>query len=395
MRWLRAAYALLALFALLATAGGAHAEAADDAERQVLVLLPMPAPHYRPDSAYAGSYAGAGQSARRAAARDLARRHGLTLVTDWPLPDLGVDCYVMAVPAGQAVPAAVEALAADPRVSWAQPMHVYAAQAGGHGDPLFATQPAAQEWQLADWHRVTQGRGVSVAVVDSGVDLAHPDLAGRVALAQNLVDNRPLPAEAHGTAVAGLVGARADDGVGIAGVAPAARLLALRACEGGSGATRCTTLGMAKGLYAAMAAGADIVNLSLAGPPDRLLARLLDSLLARGASVVAATDPALPGGGFPASHPGVLAVSDVPMARALVAPGRDLPAPQPGGRWGYVSGSSYAAAQVSGLLALLRELGTRKLEADAQGRVDACAALARAAGRAAAPCTLALAVPPS
>lgn len=387
--------ALLALMALLMATAGARAGVADEAERQVLVLLPMPAPHYRPDQAYAGSYVGAGQGARRAAARDLARRHGLALVTDWPLPELGVDCYVMAVPAGQAVPAAAEALAADPRVAWAQPMNVYTAQAGGHDDPLFATQPAAQEWQLGEWHRVTQGRGVSVAVVDSGVDLNHPDLAGRVALAQNLVDNRPLPAESHGTAVAGLVGARADDGLGIAGVAPASRLLALRACDGAADphATRCTTLSLAKGLYASLAAGADIVNLSVAGPPDRLLGRLLDSVLARGTSVVAAVDRALPGGGFPASHPGVLAVSDAPAPRALVAPGRDLPVPQPGGRWGYVSGSSYAAAQVSGLLALLRELGTRTLEGDAQGRVDACAALARAAGRAAAPCTLALAAP--
>lgn len=384
--------AALAALWLLFAANGARADMADEAERQVLVLLPMPAPHYRPDSAYAGSYVGAGQAARRAAARDLARRHGLALVTDWPLPELGIDCYVMTVPAGQDVPAAAEALATDPRVSWAQPMNVYAARAGGHDDPLFATQPAAQEWQLADWHRVTQGRGVSVAVIDSGVDTAHPDLAGRVALARNLVDDRPLPAETHGTAVAGLVGARADDGVGIAGIAPAARLLALRACQGGT-TTRCTTLALAKGLHAALAAGADIVNLSVAGPPDRLLARLLDHALTRGASVVAAVDPALPGGGFPASHPGVLAVSDVPAPNALVAPGHDLPAPLPGGRWGYVSGSSYAAAQVSGLLALLRELGTRTLEGGSQGRIDACAALARASGRAAAPCTLALTAP--
>lgn len=388
MRGLRRWLAALLLAALLPVA--AAAEAGDDAAQQVLVLLPMPAPHYRPDTAYAGSYTGAGQSARRATARDLARRHGLALVTDWPMPLLGVDCYVMAVPAGRAVDGAVSALAADPRVAWAQPMNLYEAQAGGHDDPLFATQPAAQQWQIADWHRLAQGRGVSVAVVDSGVDLAQPDLAGRVAQARNLVDDRPMPAEAHGTAVAGLLGARADDGVGIAGIAPQARLIALRACQPGAGdATRCTTLALAKALHAAVSAGADVVNLSLAGPADRLLGRLLDLALARGASVVAAVDPALAGGGFPATHPGVFAVSDRPLGRALVAPGRDLPAPLPGARWGFVSGSSYAAAQVSGLLALLRELGSRTVVTDTEGRIDACATLARATGRAGG-CALAL-----
>ncbi len=384
--------ATLLLATLLLASRPARADAADDAAHQVLVLLPMPAPHYRPDAAYAGSYAGSGQAARRAAARDLAQRHGLALVTDWPLPLLGVDCYVFAVPADRAVDGAVGALAADPRVAWAQPMNLYATQAAGHDDPLFAVQPAAQQWQLAEWHRVAQGRGVSVAVVDSGVDLAQPDLAGRVAEARNLVDERPMPAEAHGTAVAGLVGARADNGVGIAGIAPQARLIALRACQPGAGdTTRCTTLALAKALHAAVGAGADIVNLSLAGPPDRLLGRLLDLALARGSSIVAAVDPALPGGGFPATHPGVYAVAERPAGKALVAPGRDLPAPLPGARWGFVSGSSYAAAQVSGLLALLRELGSRTLVADAEGRIDACATLARVAGSGGAGCPLAVA----
>jgi subtilisin family serine protease len=62
-----------------------------------------------------------------------------------------------------------------------------------------------------------------VAVVDSGVDAEHPDLAGQLALRRNFVDAVPDAAEAHGTAVAGIIAARADNGIGIAGVAPGAR----------------------------------------------------------------------------------------------------------------------------------------------------------------------------
>jgi len=104
--------------------------------------------------------------------------------------------------------------------------------------------------------------------------------------------------------------------------------------------------------------------------------------------VVAAFDPKLPGGGFPASLPGVIAVSDTPVAGTrndvYAAPGRDIPTTQPGGRWFLVNGSSFAAAHVSGLLALMRE---RKRAAPLMlvaqrrgGEIDACATLLRVAG---------------
>ena len=91
-------------------------------------------------------------------------------------------------------------------------------------------QPTAGLWHLDELHRVATGKNVRVAAIDSGVELDHPDLNGRVALARNFVDARDWVAERHGTAIAGIIGARADNGVGIVGVAPGAQLLALRAC---------------------------------------------------------------------------------------------------------------------------------------------------------------------
>ncbi|TMH03104.1 MAG: hypothetical protein E6H69_04585 [Betaproteobacteria bacterium] len=95
-----------------------------------------------------------------------------------------------------------------------------------HNDPLYPLQPSAKLWHLAELHKITTGRYVRVAEVDTGVELDHPDLSGRVALARNFVDGRQDVAEEHGTAVAGIIAARADDRLGIAGIAPEAKLMA-------------------------------------------------------------------------------------------------------------------------------------------------------------------------
>jgi subtilisin family serine protease len=161
--------------------------------------------------------------------------------------------------------------------------------------------------------------------------------------------------------------------------------MALRACWQRSPAdTTCDTLSLAKALSFAIERKAQVINLSLGGPPNVLLGRLIDVALERDAVVVAAVDPTLPAGGFPASHHGVTAVTSAPggATGTVAAPGRDIPTTQPGGGFALVSGSSYAAAHVSGLYALLRERDPRAtLLAEAGGTVDACATLRACSGR--------------
>jgi subtilisin family serine protease len=394
-----------------AEASAAGAQAAS-ASRQLLVMLRMPPPHYRPDSSYGGGYADDGtRAARRRQATELAAAYGLKLVDDWPMPAIGIDCFVMEDPGSAPLARVLDALGRDPRVAWAQAVNDYRglddARTRG-GDPLLPLQPAARTWRLAELHRLATGRKAMVAVVDSGVDASHPDLAGQVALRQNFVDTVADAAESHGTAVAGIIAAREGNGQGIAGVAPQARLMALRACwEIARQETRCNSFTLGKALHFAVINDARVINLSLGGPPDRLLQTLIDTALARGIAVVGAVDPERPDGGFPAAYPGVIAVTASGDRRylpagALQAPGADIPAPLPGARWGMVSGSSYAAAQVAGLAALLVELrpappspwrrafvtaahtslaahggGARQEQA---GSIDACATIARAAG---------------
>jgi subtilisin family serine protease len=395
--------ALLWLAAFCGGAAPAPQDNESDARQEILVLLYLAPEHFRPDAGYSSGYGGdMGRGARRALASRLARGHGLTLVTDWPMPVLGVDCYVMEIPSGQGPDRTAEKLAQvlsrDARVVWAQPMNVFRTQGSGsdlalgHNDPFYPMQPAARAWRLAELHELATGRGVSVAVVDSGVEQAHPDLAGQVGIAENFIEGHAFAGERHGTAVAGIIGAHADNGIGIAGIAPQATLMALRACwEKSPDETLCTSLSLAKALHFAITHRTAVINVSLSGPQDRLLGQLIDAALSRGITVVAAADPSFPDGGFPASHAGVWAVTDhasTHREQVLLAPGQDTPTTAPGWGWQVVSGASYAAAHVAGLAALLHELGgTRSavpfhqiLVLLASGDIDTCATLMRVAG---------------
>ncbi|MEG3125374.1 S8 family serine peptidase [Sphingomonas sp. GB1N7] len=380
---------LLLLWTLVLPAA-AHAAPTVDGERRILVMLRLAPPHFRSGTGYTGGY-GEDQSlaGRQRIAAGIARRHGVTLGGNWPMPIIGIDCFIMIVPAGRDTKDSAEEIAHDRAVRWAQPIARYQAlgadRTDARADPLFAAQPAAKAWHLAALHRVATGRHVKIAVIDSGIDAAHPDLAGQVAVSRDFVDGHGASAEDHGTGVAGVIAAKTGNGLGISGIAPDARLYAMRACwQPARAPTVCDTLSLAKAIALAVEQRVDIINLSLGGPADRLIATLLKVGMARGIAVVAAFDTTN-AGGFPASLDGVIAVSGSPvegLRGPYSAPGRDIPTTQPGRRFYLVSGASYAAAEVSGLLALVREkrgsgVGARNLVSArvAGGEIDGCATL--------------------
>jgi len=387
-RLIRLVVTLLAFTSISAFAAPAASQSAD---REILVMLDLPPPHYRPGSSYSGSYGDVQSSvARKRVAGQIARENRLELVDGWPMPLLGVDCYVMRVPAGLSVDEAVAKVSRSRLVKWSQPLQVYRAKSSATGDPLARAAPAATQWHLSDLHRLVTGRGVSIAVIDSKIDVRHPDLIGQFTVDKDFVSARPSAPEAHGTGIAGVIGAKENNGVGMAGVAPGARMMALRACwqtgvESRS-ATLCDSLSLAKALQFAVEHHAQVVNLSLSGPPDPLINKLIQIALARRMTVVAAYDPALPRGGFPASVPGVIAVAQDSLRKISPplygAPGLDVPTTQPGDTWDLVSGSSYAAAHVSGLVALVRQergaSGVISLARLPNGSIDACATLVAA-----------------
>ena len=401
---IRACAALLLVAAALCRAQSPTPAAVDPGseDRRILVMVRVPPAHFRPDGGYGGGYdAQSGRAARHRIAAEVAAAHGLVVESDWPMPSLGVDCFLMKAPENQPLQAVLDALASDSRTAWAQPLNRF--HSLSHNDPLFALQPAASSWHLAEVHAVATGRNVSIAELDTGVEVAHPDLAGQISIAENFVDANPYAAETHGTAVAGIIAARADNGIGIAGIAPDARLMALRACWQVGTSAACNSFTLAKAFQFALERGARVINMSVTGPEDRLLHSLLDAAVARGVTVVGAVDPQTSGGGFPASHPGVIAVASEGIAnasepaQAVAAPGRDVPTTLPVDRWGFVDGTSFAAAHVSGLVALLQQvapsLGPEQTRAllqmpsatdTAAGHtgqsIDVCAVINRAAG---------------
>jgi subtilisin family serine protease len=369
----------------------AEAGEAEPASRHILVMLNLPPAHLRPNAGYAGRYGDtAAQAARLRQARRISRENQLEIVESWPMPLIAVDCFVMRVPEGRAVEEVVAGLNQRNEVVWSQPLNLYHAMASPAppDDPLFPVQPAATEWRLSDLHQLATGRGVTVAVIDSQVDLAHPDLAGQVAGSRDFVSPPSRGGEDHGTGVAGVIGAKGGNNLGIVGIAPGARMLALRACRERSDRSPravCDSLALAQALHFAIDRKAHIINLSLSGPQDRLLGELISVALERRIAIVTSYDPRLAGGGFPASQPGVVAIAEENLrsvpASVYRAPGRDIPTTRPGGTWGLVGGSSFATAHVSGLLALVRERHRDakvppRLTRSAGGVVDACATLA-------------------
>jgi len=364
-------YALLALlFSLLvlpshkALAQTIQPEQNREASGQFLVLIRQPPARFSGDSVYGGSYNGAkARALLEKNGRRIAKIHGVSFVGFWPMSALGLDCLIMTVRDGQSVDEAVQRVATDRNVEWVQPMNLYMLNNARprYNDPLVYVGPVARQWQLNELHGVATGRGVTIAIVDSQIDGSHPDLAGRLHVSRNFISQGASAPELHGTEIAGVIGAQPNNRIGMVGIAPDARLVGLRACQQQIDETSsiCDSVGLAKALHFAIENKVDIINLRLAGPRDRLLEALIDLGLKRGIMFVASVDPDRVHGGFPSSHKGVIGVSDTPSVAdsfgRYSAPGKGIPTTQPGGKWYLVSGSSFAAAHVSGLLALMKQ----------------------------------------
>ena len=249
-------------------------------------------------------------------------------------------------------------------VGAAQPNWLYAFGQAQAAPADTGAQYVVRKLHLVEAHRITNGDDVTVALIDSRVDAAHPDLAGVIAGEYDAVGGTSAP-HAHGTGMAGAIAAHSK----LIGVAPKVRLLAIRAFSGEGDSAKGTTFSILKGLDWAVAQHARIINMSFAGPADPAMQRALLAAHKKGIVLIAAAGNAGPKSPplFPAADPeviavtatdaqdGLLAVANRGRHIAVAAPGADLLVAIPNGGYEVSSGTSYSAAEVSGIAALLIE----------------------------------------
>jgi subtilisin family serine protease len=296
-------------------------------------------------------------------ANALARRHRLTRVQSQSFPLLSSTFFRWRIPDGRSVDAVVRELAADRTVKSAQRNSIFRLQqAAAPAEKGAPEQYALEKLQLRQAHALSTGEGVRVAVIDSGIDAVHPELSGAVESAFDALGGGEA-AHAHGTGIAGIIAAHGR----LTGAAPSARLIAIRAFGAQKSGATSTSFVLLKSLDYAMSHGAQIINMSFAGPQDPALRRGLGVAADKGITLVAAAgndgpkSPPL----YPGADPRVIAVtatdaSDRLFAAAnrgsyvaIAAPGVDILTALPDGKYGVSSGTSLSAAFVSGLAALM------------------------------------------
>jgi subtilisin family serine protease len=300
-----------------------------------------------------------------AQADELAGRHGLIRVGSQNFPLLGATIGLFRITDRRPTDVVGRELATEAGIRSVQLNFRYLLQdqktVPAEGDPA---QYALAQLRLPQAHTLAHGMNVTIAVIDSGIDATHPELANSIADAFDALGGKEGP-HVHGTGIAGAIAAHAR----LMGSAPEVRLLAIRAFGAAARGAESTSYVILKSLDYAALHGAQIINMSFAGPKDPLIERGIAATAARGIVLVAAAgnagakSPPL----YPAANPSVIAVSGTDAREklftasnrgsyvALAAPGADIFLPAPDGKYQVTSGTSFSAAFVSGVAALVLE----------------------------------------
>jgi subtilisin family serine protease len=325
------------------------------------------------------------QSAHSQAKR-VAAKYALREIANWPIRALAIHCVIYEIPDDRSVATVLAALSKDSTVALAEPLSEFhtlsdpkpadAKRAtvpapAPYNDPLYDLQTNLPALGIAAAHELAQGAGVRIALIDTGVDVRHPDLRGRISGMRSFVDSHATSAASyrHGTAMAGLIAAVANNHIGIVGIAPLARLEVFEACwqlQPDSDEAVCNTFTLAKALAAALDSGIQLVNMSIAGPSDPLLSALIQAAMKRGVTFVGAA--AEQADAFPVDIQGVIAAQGLQhpvRADAFSVPANHILTLRPDGQYDFESGSSVAAAELTGVIALLMSTTDNRLSTGA------------------------------
>ena len=306
-----------------------------------------------------------------AVAQQLAQGFNVVLQESLNLALLGASrVYRFSIPDNRPVETLAAAMSNTPGVGFAVPNSVYTLR-GSAAAKRNDLQYALPKMHVPAAQAMGRGRGVTVAVIDSGVDAKHSSLKNANLKLSDVVTSGIAGPDMHGTAITGIIAASGD----MTGIAPEARILAVRAFAaeklGMPPETSATTL--ARAVQLAFDQGARIFNMSFAGRREPLLIEMIDSAYAQGAVFVAAAGNEGPDAppAFPAAHDKVIAITATDEADEIydhanrgryvlaAAPGVNILAPVTGQGFDYLSGTSFAAAHVTGVIALMMERNSR------------------------------------
>jgi thermitase len=301
------------------------------------------------------------------------------------IPGIGVQ--VVTVPTGRAKEK-VKAYSSDVRVTYAEPDFV-AETLGSPDDPLFGSQWAMVKVQAPQaWEVTTGSASINIAILDTGVDLDHPDLANKIISNINFSGSPTVDdVHGHGTHVAGIAAAMTDNGIGVAGLGYSAAIMNVKVMgDSGTG----TYSAIASGIIWAADNGADVINLSLGGSSgSSILEDAVNYAWGKGVVVVAAAGN---GGStapmYPACYADCMAVAatDAIDGKAswsnygdwvdVAAPGVIIYSTLKDNSYGYKSGTSMASPHVAGLAALVFATvhdanGDGKLNDEVRSRIEA------------------------
>lgn len=252
-----------------------------------------------------------------------------------------------------------------------QPNYLYYTQGVVIDDPGAPEQFALDHLDAYRAWQYSLGDGIVVAVIDTGIDYNHDEFNGNISPLSYNSYHEVVGLEAvmddagHGTAVAGVIAATQNNGIGISGIAPLAELLVIKANFDNEGYF--SGAAIAEGIYYAVDNGAHVINMSLGGAyPDPVIEDACDYALSQGVIVVAAAgNDGLPIYNYPASFTSVISVgatteskerasfSNFNRAVDISAPGLNVYSTLMGNNYGGVSGTSFSSPYVAGVIALL------------------------------------------
>ena len=279
---------------------------------------------------------------------------------------LGLRTHVVTLPPGLSEEAIADRLARHPHIKFAELDRLLPPVATTTNDPLLSNQWHLPKIAATNAWSMSTGTGTIIAILDTGVDASHPDLAAQLVPGWNFYDNNSDTSDVHGhgTGTAGTAAAAGNNGTGVASVAWSARIMPVRIAAPDGYAYFST---IAQGLTWAANSGARVANISYGVSSSSTVRSAADTMRSKGGVVVvSAGNSGADTGGTPSDSMVVVSATNSSDARTswssygadvdLAAPGENIYTTARGGGYSYRSGTSFSAPIVAGAAALIKSM---------------------------------------